>query len=143
MAFLSRRGLAAAMVAGAALLSAGCPYVAEGEIRAAEGSLTVGPGSVVQLALYCDRLFAGWALAAGGARCGGAWAISDPACSAFDCPPAADPALGTITACGVYTAPAERPPVTPVVHATECDTFQCFDACGASVPLDLAGYDPR
>lgn len=143
MMSLSRRGGAAALVAGAALVSAGCPYVADGELRVAEGSLTVGPGSVVHLRLYCDRLFAGWELAAGGADCGGAWAVTDGACVGLGCPPADHPALGTISDCGVYTAPAERPPVAPVVHAIECPSFDCADACGASLTLDLAGYDAR
>ena len=114
---------------GTALLVAlcgGCPYVAEGEIRVATGSTTIGPGAQVALLLYCDRLFAGWEIAAGGSRCAGAWQVEGG---------------GTITACGVYTAPDLRPASPPVVSAIECSTFDCADACGASITLDLAGYD--
>lgn len=99
----------------------------------------IGPGSRVAFLLYCDRLFAGWEIAAGGSRCEGAWAVGAPLCLEGCAPP--DPAAGTITSCGVYTAPAARPPEPPTVAAIECPEFGCADACGASLTLDLAGYD--
>jgi hypothetical protein len=133
-ASVARSGIPAVVAAAAAAASvlalAGCPYVADGEIRVTSGSTTIGPGSQVTLALYCDRLFAGWELAAGGESCAGAWRV-------------ADPAAGAITPCGVYTAPAERPATPPIVEAIECDAFECADACGASLTLELSGYDAR
>lgn len=138
---VARSASVAVFGAAAALAAAGCPYVAEGELRVATGSTTIGPGSQVAFLLYCDRLFAGWELAAGGTRCAGTWGIGDAFCPDSQCPGTGDAIVGTITACGVYTAPAARPPSPPVIAATECSSFNCADACGASLTLDLSGYD--
>ena len=119
----------ATVVAGlvAVALLPGCPYVADGELRIIAGDPPVTPGASIELALYCDG-----DLAAGDGVCGRDWRVDDV--------PGGSAALGTITACGIYTAPATPGDLTDVtIGASECDAGrECFDVCGALLTLAIA-----
>ncbi len=122
------------LLALAALVAfAGCPYPPPGEVRVEEGSLPVGPGASVSFALYCDELFSGWELTAGPGQCGHDWQVQGVTGGSAD--------YGTITDCGVYTAPADAPPEPIDILGTECPWGDwCSDACGALLTLDLDGF---
>lgn len=124
------------------ILLAGCPYVPAGEIRVVAGS--VAPGETATLGLFCDGLFGGPALAAGGTTCaGGAWGVEDPDCGDGACEiEGGNEALGVIDACGLYTAPTVQPTGPIVIVATECDSLSCADACAATLALDVFGDAP-
>jgi hypothetical protein len=126
-----------------ALVLGGCPWVPPGEIRIVEGPAVLKAGDQVQLALYCTYLFDGTELSAGGLECeNGSWGIVDPECDAYDCTVEGGTArLGTIDECGVYTAPATRPPEPIEVASSDCG-FGCADGCGASLELAFIGYPP-
>lgn len=123
-------------------LLAGCPFVPAGDIVIVTGSTEAAPHAEISLALYCDYLFAGRELAAGGSSCNGVWGVIEPACTAWECEhEGGNATLGFIDDCGVYVAPSARPPGPIVIIGTECDSLHCADACSASITLGLAGYD--
>jgi hypothetical protein len=102
---------------------AGCPYVPDGEVR---GEQEVALGGTTQLRLYCDQLFGGWERV----PCGHDWRVEDV--------PGGNATVGTVTSCGLYTAPAELPLEPPEISASECDYGnECADACGGGVTITL------
>lgn len=127
-----------------AVVLGGCPWVPPGEIRVVEGPAMLKAGDQLQLALFCTYLFDGTELSAGGPECeNGVWGVVDAECDSYDCTVMwGDARLGTIDECGVYTAPATRPPEPLVVDANDCG-FYCADSCGASLELVFIGYPPE
>jgi hypothetical protein len=110
-----------------------CPYVDSGELRVVRGAAApLTPGDAVELALYCDGLWDGPELTAGDGRCGHDWRVDDVT--------GGNAEIGTISSCGVYTAPAAPPAAGSVeVGASECAWGStCFDVCGATLQIDLA-----
>ncbi|MBA3539222.1 MAG: alpha/beta hydrolase, partial [Deltaproteobacteria bacterium] len=67
------------------------------------GSPEAGPGAAVSLALYCDYLFDGRELAAGGTSCTGTWGVVEAPCTGWPCEHEGGTAtLGFIDDCGTY-----------------------------------------
>jgi hypothetical protein len=132
---VTRRGLGLVVACGLG----GCPYVPTGEIRILDGA--IGPGASIQLGLFCDSVFGGAELAAGGAACeDGAWGVFDGTCVGewWECSDAGDELRGRITACGVYTTPVSLPAESPVVVASEgaCG-LGGYDGCSASLTITI------
>ena len=97
------------------LLFAACPPC-EGELRVAGGSEPVAPGQSLELAFYLDD-----ALQYGPDACGGYWYV--------DQIEGGDDTVGTVTDCGLYTAPATPSAATVTVMAATYPLGECSDCC--------------
>jgi hypothetical protein len=107
-------------------LLAGCPICGDGELVVLAGERPITPGSSVQLAFEYD----GDTYSTPGA-CGGIWSVNGVE--------GGTDAAGTITSCGLYTAPATLPSKPPFIVATKYPEG-CADCCPyASIYLGVAG----
>jgi hypothetical protein len=96
------------------LLLPGCVWCdSDHALHLRKGTTPVAAGAMITLELESEGF------RAGPNRCGGHWYV--------DTVEGGDERLGTITTCGVYTAPAL--PRTVTVQATEYELGGCADCC--------------
>ncbi len=114
---------------------AGCPYCpGEGELRLLEGATTLGPGQSAQF----EYRWQGDVRSTPG-DCDAVWSVGDVV--------GGNTELGTVDACGRYTAPAAIPVATAVdVIGSDHGPF-CHDCCPYAaqtvrlIPAAEAGAD--
>lgn len=98
----------------------------DGALKLVSGELPVAPGEVIGLELHYDGLVAG------PTRCRGFWYVDGVL--------GGDETVGTVDACGTYTAPATPPDTGSVrVEAAEYPLGGCADCCpwaSRTIPLE-------
>lgn len=138
MARMPRLPLDAGAGAGvllAALHLAACPMLPASDLTVSEGALPITLGAQVTFAFSCqDWLWGDWRWVTAPGRCGGSWFVQGEL--------GGSSIYGQITPCGVYHAPAERPPEPPEIEVYDVAWgWTCVDCCGALITLSLDGYD--
>lgn len=102
--------------AAAILCLAACPICSDGDLIVIGEERALGPEQSARLLFRFDgRDVAGpWS-------CRGYWTVDDI--------PGGNREVGTVTTCGVYTAPQVPPPVDPIVWVGEYPPDGCLDCC--------------
>ena len=104
------------LVASLAILLGGCPWCdSDTSLRLVGGSEPVAPGEALTLELHNE----GWL--AGPTKCRGHWSVNGVE--------GGDTTFGTITTCGIYTAPAQPIEARVTIGASEYPPDGCADCC--------------